>query len=50
MLIEGELEDIGVKAHCSYATEQVEVEYDDANISAEDVVAAVKKAGYSVKN
>jgi copper chaperone len=48
LLIEGELEDIGVSASCSYAKGQVEVEYDAEKISESDITEAVKKAGYSL--
>lgn len=46
MMIEGELEDIGVNAKCSYALQTVEVEFDDKKITTKDIENAVKKAGY----
>jgi copper chaperone CopZ len=46
MTIEWELEDIGAKAKCSYASAELEVEYDPETITHEKIVAAVKKAGY----
>jgi Cu+-exporting ATPase len=46
MMIEGELEDIGVNAKCSYALQTVEVQFDDKKITAKDIENAVKKAGY----
>lgn len=49
LLIEGELEDIGVKANCNYAKSVVDVEFDEANISDEDLIQAIKKAGYTVR-
>jgi len=49
MLIEGELEDIGVKANVNYRTETLDIEYDEHSITEEEVRKAVVKAGYSVK-
>lgn len=48
MLIEGELEDIGAKASCSYAKAVVDVEYDPGQISEGDIQNAVAKAGYTL--
>jgi copper chaperone CopZ len=50
LMIESDLEDAGLKATCSYAKEQLEVEYDDQPVK-EDIVADVlKKAGYSIRS
>lgn len=49
MLIEGELEDRGVRATCNFAKAVVDVEYDPAKISDDTIKQAVKAAGYSVK-
>jgi len=48
MLIEGELEDIGLKASCHYATQTLDVEYDPAKTGDTDITKAVEKAGYRV--
>ncbi|MBI3576647.1 cation transporter [Candidatus Gottesmanbacteria bacterium] len=50
LVIEGELEDIGVKARCNYASERLEVEYDDATLDETKILAAVKSAGYDLTN
>ncbi len=50
MLIEGELEDVGMKATCSFAKQIVEVESDEASLNDEKVKAAVERAGYSLAN
>lgn len=48
MVIEGELEDVGVKASCSYARETLDVEFDEAKISEKTIQDVVAKEGYSV--
>ena len=48
MLIEGELEDIGVNAKCSYAKSSVDMEFDEKKISENDIEIAIKKAGYTL--
>lgn len=48
MLIEGELEDIGAKATCSYAKQFVDVEYDQTKLTDADVRGAIARAGYQV--
>jgi copper chaperone CopZ len=48
LVIESELEDIGVKARASYAKAEVEVEFEENKLSEKQVIAAIKKAGYSV--
>lgn len=48
LLIEGELEDIGVKAKCKYATGALDVEYDEAKLNENAIRAAVKSAGYEL--
>ncbi|MBI3386096.1 cation transporter [Candidatus Gottesmanbacteria bacterium] len=48
MLIEGELEDRGVTARCSYAKEMVEVEYDEKKISEADIHRVIRTSGYHV--
>ncbi len=46
MVIEGELEDIGVKASCSYARETVEVSYDENKLTDAAIKETIRKAGY----
>lgn len=48
LVIEGELEDIGVKARCNYASEMLEVEYDEAKLDEDKIRSAVKSAGYDL--
>jgi copper chaperone CopZ len=48
MLIEGELEDRGVRARCSYARGTVDVEYDPLRVSNEEINNAIGRAGYTV--
>ncbi len=49
MLIEGELEDRGVSAACSFAKATVDVEYDPTKVTEDVIKQAVKAAGYTVK-
>lgn len=49
MLIEGELEDIGVQAKVNYPKQSVKVTFDENKCSVEDIKAAIRKAGYSAK-
>lgn len=46
LLIEGELEDAGIKAKCSYAKECLEIEGEH---DTEKVKQAVQKAGYDLQ-
>lgn len=46
MIIEGELEDIGVQASCSYAKELVDVSFDETKLSESAIVETIRKAGY----
>lgn len=46
MVIEGELEDLGAQAQCSYARETVEVEFDEKKISEPVIKETIRKAGY----
>ena len=48
VVIEGELEDIGVKAKCKYATQTLDVEYDEAKFDEDKIRAAVISAGYEL--
>ncbi len=48
MLIEGELEDAGIIATCSFAKQTVEVEGKEGMIDDLKVKEAVEKAGYKV--
>lgn len=50
LLIEGELEDIGVAAKVDYAKSAVSVEFDDTEVKEQDIISAVKKAGYSLES
>lgn len=48
MIIEGDLEDAGVKARCNYVKETLEVEYDEDRMSEEKIASVVSQAGYSM--
>lgn len=48
MMIEGELEDIGVTAKCNFAKQVVEVEFDPTKVSEKEINLAVKRAGYEI--
>lgn len=48
LLIEGELEDIGVSARCSYAKGTLTVEYDETKLDEDKIRAAVTSAGYEL--
>jgi copper chaperone CopZ len=50
MLIEGELEDIGAAANCSWTARKVEVSYDPAKLTDTDIHAAIARAGYRVSS
>ena len=50
MLIEGELEDAGMKATCSYANQTVEGEVQGEGVDEKRIKEAVAKAGYQVVN
>lgn len=43
MLVEGELEDIGVKATCSYAKQVVAVDYDKTKVTDADIREAIAR-------
>lgn len=51
MLLEGQLEDVpGVtKAHADYRGQKLTVTYDDAAVSEDAVLAAVRKEGYEIQ-
>ncbi|OGG12043.1 hypothetical protein A2Z00_03380 [Candidatus Gottesmanbacteria bacterium RBG_13_45_10] len=49
MVIESDLEDVGVKASCSYAKQVVDVEFDPGKISEKDIQKTIVTSGYSVK-
>lgn len=48
ILIEGDLEDKGVKAACSFAKQVVEVEFDPGEINEEEIKKTIKGTGYQV--
>lgn len=48
LLIEGELEDIGVKSSCSYAKARLDVEYDGSGVTEEKIRQTIKSAGYDL--
>jgi len=48
MVIESDLEDVGVKAKCSYAKQTLETEFDENKISEKTISEVVKKSGYTL--
>lgn len=48
LVIESDLEDIGVKASCNYAKSTLEVQYDEAKLGEEKIFVVVKNAGYEL--
>ena len=48
MVIESDLEDAGVKARCNYASEFLDVEFDDAKVSVDKIHSVVKQSGYEL--
>ena len=46
MVIEGELEDMGVEAGCNYVKQIVEVEWDQTKISEKLIVQKIEEQGY----
>lgn len=48
LVIEEDLADAGVKAHCSYAKQTLEVEYDKANIQEQVIKKTVVSSGYRI--
>jgi copper chaperone CopZ len=49
ILIEGELEDIGVNATVNYAKAEVTVTFDPERISERKILEVIRQAGYSAK-
>lgn len=47
MLIESDLEDAGIKAKCSYASQTLEIQ-DNGKIAEEKIKEIVKNSGYSL--
>lgn len=48
LMIESDLEDAGVKAHCNYAKETLEVEFDEKKVSEKEISEVVAKSGYQI--
>ena len=48
MVIESDLEDAGVKATCTYATQVLEVTYDEKKLSEQEIRNIVSKSGYTI--
>lgn len=48
LMIESELEDIGIKSHCNYAKAELGVEYDEEAVDEDKIRQAVAKAGYTI--
>ena len=49
-MIELDLEDMGVKAMCSYPKEELEVEFDPKKISEEKVFETLKNSDYTISD
>lgn len=50
MVIESDLEDIGVRAACSYAKGVLNVEYDERAVNEKKVHEVVAASGYSLSD
>jgi len=48
MVIESDLEDVGVKSKCSYAKQTLEAEFDEKKVSEKKIADVVNNAGYSL--
>ncbi len=48
LMIESDLEDVGVKAKCSFVKEILEVEFDPKKITEEKIKEAVMSSGYII--
>jgi copper chaperone CopZ len=47
-MIEGELEDRGIKARCDFVRETVEVEYEQTKTDDSQIIEMIEKQGYKV--
>lgn len=50
LMIESDLEDLGVASKCSYPKQTLEVEFDEKTISEDRIKDTVKKSGYIVNS
>lgn len=50
LMIESNLEDLGVKVKCSFSKEELEVEFDPEKIKEEKIKEVVKNTGYELIN
>lgn len=50
LMIEADLEDIGVTASCSYAKGTLDVEYDEQKVTEQSIKEIVQKAGYAIQS
>ncbi|MBI1863930.1 heavy-metal-associated domain-containing protein [Candidatus Woesebacteria bacterium] len=48
-MIELDLEDVGVKAKCSYPNQSLEIEFDEKKLNEEKIKEIVKKSGYELE-
>ncbi|MEK9143562.1 MAG: cation transporter [Patescibacteria group bacterium] len=48
LVIESDLEDIGVKSSCSYAKAQLDVEYDETSVTEEKIYEKIRVLGYNI--
>ncbi|MDP1721920.1 MAG: heavy-metal-associated domain-containing protein [Candidatus Gottesmanbacteria bacterium] len=48
LIIESDLEDIGVKSSCSYARQTLDVEFDDSRIAEGKISDVVRSSGYEL--
>lgn len=48
LMIESDLEDVGIKSTCSYAKQTLEVEFDEKVIKEPAIASIVQKAGYEL--
>ncbi len=50
LMIESDLEDVGVTARCNYAKQMLEVDFDEKNVSEQQIKDVVVKSGYRLYN
>ena len=48
LIIESDLEDVGIKASCNYARATLDVEYDESLVSDDKIREVVRASGYEL--
>lgn len=50
LMIESDLEDVGIKAKCSFAKEELELEFNPEEVNEDKIKEIVKNTGYELLN